>query len=239
MMAPHLGLLWARFKPDFDRCQEAHPFMLPIEPSSKPAALRMQFDTRPPLPRIWFLKSDGNAVIQVQRDTFFYNWRHGDGNQPYPHFSQISSRFREHLQQFEEFLETEKVGRVTLKQCDLKYTNELASDGDFDLGRFFPDFEWKSDAQRFLPLPSAENFRLSFKMPDSVGQLHVVIRRARRSSDQREVLILELNARGVPANSKTSAMWDWFDLAHEWIVRGFADLTSRSVQIDLWKRKDV
>ena len=31
-------------------------------------------------------------------------------------------------------------------------------------------------------------------------------------------------------------MWNWFDLAHEWIVRGFADLTTEKIQQNIWRR---
>jgi len=30
---------------------------------------------------------------------------------------------------------------------------------------------------------------------------------------------------------------NWFDMAHEWIVRVFADLTGPSIQEAIWKKK--
>jgi len=32
-------------------------------------------------------------------------------------------------------------------------------------------------------------------------------------------------------------MRNWFDLAHEWIVRGFTDLTEKEMQETIWKRE--
>jgi hypothetical protein len=33
-------------------------------------------------------------------------------------------------------------------------------------------------------------------------------------------------------------MWTWFDLAREWIVRGFTDLTGEEVQKQIWRKKN-
>jgi hypothetical protein len=47
------------------------------------------------------------------------------------------------------------------------------------------------------------------------------------------VLVLNLTARGFAE----CGLKDWFDMAHERIVRTFADLTGPSIQKTIWKRK--
>jgi hypothetical protein len=73
-------------------------------------------------------------------------------------------------------------------------------------------------------------------MPDKIGRLHATIRRAVRVEDQRPLLQLELTARGLPKDVSRTAMWDWFDLAHRWIVCGFADLTAESIRKNVWRQ---
>jgi uncharacterized protein (TIGR04255 family) len=69
------------------------------------------------------------------------------------------------------------------------------------------------------------NINLRFPLPQDRGALHVTYKHGKKVSDKKDVLILDLTARG-PAKLDGSDMEDWFDLAHEWIVRGFTDLTS-------------
>ena len=35
------------------------------------------------------------------------------------------------------------------------------------------------------------------------------------------------------------AVWEWFEVGHEWIVCGFTDLTGATIQKDIWQRIDV
>ena len=78
-----------------------------------------------------------------------------------------------------------------------------------------------------------------FPLPDSKGNLKVNFKRGTRVSDKVPVLILELTATGPAADSmEKAAMLKWFDLGHEWIVRGFTDLTTPEAH-RLWEREDV
>ena len=52
------------------------------------------------------------------------------------------------------------------------------------------------------------------------------------------VWLMNLSARGIPLGPGVGGAFDFFDLAREWIVRGFADLTTRAMHRS-WKRKDA
>ena len=73
-------------------------------------------------------------------------------------------------------------------------------------------------------------------MPDETGRLHATIRSAVRRDDNLPIILFELTARGMTKDRSKEAMWAWFDLAHEWIVRGFADLTGENMHKNVWKR---
>src|SRR5689334_13454677 len=70
-LSPYLGILWEKYKPEYSECQEVSPLMPVIE----------TFDQREssvevvPIPRVWFVHTNKNNIIQIQRDRFLCNWR--------------------------------------------------------------------------------------------------------------------------------------------------------------------
>src|SRR5689334_15682106 len=75
LLAPHLGLLWEKYKPGFATCKQQPPLALQLEkPEGTISEAQVVFE-EPPLPRVWFEETGGNGIIQVQRDRFHYNWR--------------------------------------------------------------------------------------------------------------------------------------------------------------------
>ena len=47
------------------------------------------------------------------------------------------------------------------------------------------------------------------------------------------MFVLDLTTRGI----SNEGIQEWFDMAHEWIVRGFEDLTTSEIQEKVWKKK--
>lgn len=203
-------------------------------------AAQIEIGEVPPLPRVWFEHRQGDAVIQVQRDRFLHNWRkHGPGSE-YPRYATVIGLFQKRFADFERFVSENDLGQVEVRQCELTYVNHIARGEGWetldDVRRVFPDFSWRPGDERFLPQPEDLNWRAAFPLPDQAGRLHVVIRSARQKADGRSVLILELTARGLSAGSPGGEQWGWFNAAHEWIVRGFSDLTGKEVQETVWRR---
>src|SRR5260370_28834038 len=63
LFAPHLGLLWERFKSDYPTCQEVPPLVPAIETFDRPSGqtpLSIELSELPSLPRVWFVHSGGN-----------------------------------------------------------------------------------------------------------------------------------------------------------------------------------
>jgi len=52
------------------------------------------------------------------------------------------------------------------------------------------------------------------------------------------MLLLNLTARGIEETRTREGMWNWFEMAHDWIVNGFSDLTSLEVQKKIWGRQN-
>jgi hypothetical protein len=164
----------------------------------------------------------------------------------YPHYSEVVEKFQNHLSSFQRFLSEQELGVVQPLQYEMTYVNHIHEGEGWqttsDTGAVFPDFTWQSkspsgDAQRFLSPPEGINWRTSFVLPDNLSRLHVHIQKGQLQNTQR-VFRFELTARGIGENKSLEAMPNWFDFAHESIVRGFADLTGYQVQRDVWKLRE-
>jgi len=62
-------------------------------------------------------------------------------------------------------------------------------------------------------------------LPDDLGVLALDIKHGNRVTDQKEVLLMELNAKGK-ARQGEAGMAAWFDVAHDAIVNTFDKLTT-------------
>lgn len=239
ILAPYLGLLWDKFKTDYPRCQEVAPLAPIIEQFGEGASVQIEFSETPPLPRVWFVRGDETGIVQVQRDRFLHNWKKVQPGDEYPRYKTVIELFRERLDAFEAFLKEHSLGSLEPRQYELTYVNHIPKGEGFtglrEIGRILPDYDWRAGL-RFLPEPESVNWRTAFALPDRTGRVHATIRSASRLTDSLPLLLLELTARGMPKDTTRDAMWSWFETAHEWIVRGFADLTGENVHKSVWKR---
>ena len=241
LIAPHLGLLWEKYKSEYPICSEVSPLAPAIErfDDQETPPKGFQIAEVPPLPRIWFIHEKENGIIQVQRDRFLHNWKKIRPEDAYPHYPVVIKLFKERLSQFVLFLQENKLGEIEPLQYEMTYINHIPlGDGWEDLksvGKVFPDFAFRNSETRFLSGPESMNWRTSFVLPNAAGRLHVKIRSGKLRDFGTPVLLLDLTVRGIGEYNSLGKMYDWFDLAREWIVRGFKDLTGEEVQKRIWK----
>ena len=239
----HYGALWQRFKPEYDQCKELPPLAPRIELFGE-----LEIAKEPPpeifVPRTWFVHRDRSKIVQVQRDRFLHNWRKTASE--YPHYEKIISLFKDRFAIFLDFLRDNDLGKVEPLQYEMTYINHIPkSKGWKTLDEFdevFPDFPWHSEdpwkpgRKRFLPKPDGRNLVFHFTFPDRNGRLYATIRNGVRRTDRHPMLLLDLTVRGIEVDNSIEAMERWFNMAHDWIVRGFADLCSREMQDNVWRR---
>ncbi|KPJ58593.1 MAG: hypothetical protein AMJ42_02985 [Deltaproteobacteria bacterium DG_8] len=239
LLAPHLGLLWERFRSQYPNSREVPPLAPIIERFDGERQVKFELTDVPPLPRIWFIHSNGNGIIQVQRDRFLHNWRKVRPDDEYPRYHKVIKMFRNHFSVFESFLQEYNFDKIAPLQYEMTYINHIPQGQGWEtiseIGELFPDFTFRSDQKRFLSQPEEVNWRTSFVLPDQAGRLHATIRQAIEKKSNRPILLLELTVRGIGSDRSPEGMWKWFDLAREWIVYGFADLTGEEVQKKIWK----
>ena len=233
--AAHLGLYWNRVRERYPNTEEQIPVahlvekFEPVTSRQPEGDIVIEVGSPPLVPRCWYLDESKLQLTQVQPDRFLRNWRQIEGKEAYPRFKFLFERFREEWQGFLKFLEDERIGTPAVDQCELTYINHIPQGEGWTEPSDFPRIlsVWAGNrSSSFLPNPELVNWRVSYLLPNQRGRLHVQMKQAIRSRDRRPVIVLDLTARGSPKSQYADDISSWFDLAHEWIVRGFTELTT-------------
>ena len=246
----HAGLLWEQcFRESYPTFSEHRPLDSVFETFGprdvgRPSVQLLQVPG-PPLPRLWFLNSDGSELVQVQSDRFIHNWRKSGQGAQYPRYEAISVKFFDELQRVEEFFDQQKVGKIEPNQCEVTYVNYITvDDGDIrkmperalrifsavpsnasDPGVLTPSFE---DARIFA------RYVMDGEDGSPIGRLTVTAQPA-LFENEIPILRLDLTARGAPSAPTPDAVSDFFDAGRLAIVRAFTALTTAEMHT-LWKR---
>jgi len=234
----HIGLFWQKIKDEFPLVEHAQRLEHALRLEHKPPLL----DLKNYLPRVWFVRNDQNRLIQLQDDMFYFNWRRMQEDEAYPRYETIIEDFKKTLSVFEKFLEEEGLGSVNPERCELTYINHISKGEGWetisDVLNIFHDLCWNTE-DRFLPPPVAVGGQAVFELPDKIGRLELSLQQAIRKSDKRPMFVLQNKATGLGEDKNMTAVWEWFEVAHEWIVFGFTDLTKEGIQKDVWQRTDL
>lgn len=239
--AVHFGLYWQRIRDRYPTSEIQPPLREVTE----------QFDAGPrqaeppfelvtvPEVRCWFIDESRTRLIQVQKDRYVLNWRKVVGDEVYPRYERLKPAFRDEWQQFCRFLADEKIEAPEVNQCEVTYINHVELGADVkSLGEAEKLIAYWSGRPPgdFLPSPERVTINARYVLPEKRGRLHVLLQPAIRRSDGKPIFQLTLTARGKPGSPTPEAVLDWFDLGHEWVVRGFADFTTRTMH-KVWRRE--
>jgi uncharacterized protein (TIGR04255 family) len=240
LRSAHIGLYWKTVRGDFPRIEEAPPLDPVIETQGVMGVMQFGFGPLPPLRRTWLVSSDGRSLIQVQEDRFLFNWKKAEGADKYPSYQQVIARFDKHLSGFVGFLHEAGVGSPIYRQFELTYFNHIGlektgSGIDVSENTVLVDHVRDSVRDRFLPEPELVNWVTVYPLPNQEGRLYATAQSA-RSPDGARIMRLEMTARGIPNELSEVGRRNWFDQAHTWITKGFADLTDAEVQARVWER---
>lgn len=230
----HYGLFWQRIKDNYPLFEDHTPI---IEPPLGAGKIRIESMDNAPLRRVFFIHTDKDYLLQLQPNLLIHNWRKIDDSSPYPHFPAAKEKFHTAWTEFQRFVSDEELGPVQPVQFEVTYINHFIEEpGSFpEMTEFYtPLINWhKARSTDFLPTPTTLSYNIHFPLPDEQGTLNVSSRHGTRTTDNRDVMILELRARG-PIKGNENSFDDHFELGHEWVVRGFKDLTSLKAH-DQWK----
>jgi uncharacterized protein (TIGR04255 family) len=242
LLAPYFGVYWEKIKEQYSFCVEKGPLPPVIEGPLRRKSFEVEVFDVPPIPRIWFINQDSNELIQLQRDRFLHNWRKKDDESKYPKYKSVISEFESQLGTFSSFVSENNLGKIEPLQYELTYVNHIPQgecwSSAADLGQLVVAANDRVCNGKFLQEVEGFDLTATFALPNECGRLYVNLQTAVRAEDQEKKLLqLNLTARGIGEFQRISEMRAWFDIAHESIVRGFADLTTERAQNEIWRRK--
>jgi uncharacterized protein (TIGR04255 family) len=244
--AVRLGLLWSAFRKDYPRTEQYPPLAHEVESFGAPTLSQISFSVTPMIsPRCWFMNEKGTRLLQVQHDRFVLNWRKLDiDDEVYPHYLKVLRPALEtEYRRFERFLRDEGLATPVPDQVELTFVNHIPAGepkGRREPAGRFTNL-WNGEPRGGV-LPPAEDVNLGcrFLMRDDhdapVGRLHVSLQSHYKVSDGSPLYVLQLTARGAPQGEGLTGALAFLDQGHEWIVRGFTDITPPEMHA-LWKRK--
>lgn len=223
---PHIGLLWEKFRTEYPIIQHAPPI------SSNKGEMLVDKVTGLPLPRMWFISDSDDQLIQFQNDRFYFNWRKRKND--YPRYAHVISNFKKALNSVKDVFKDFDLGELEPIEYELTYINHIPKGIGWktidDLTEIFTDFSWNKTTSRFLPNPEEISWATKFSFPEKKSHLIISLKHA-ITEDELPTLIYELKAIG---NDSDDTIHNWLDLAHEWIVRGFTDLTTSKMH-EIWE----
>jgi uncharacterized protein (TIGR04255 family) len=233
----HAGRLWDRIRDRFPSTEDL-PELPPAteEPAGPALPPRLELMDRPRL-RTWFQNSDGTQLLQIQHERIAYNWKRGSSSQPYPSYESVEGRFRELLPIWTDFISRESLGTIVTTQAEVTYVNHIREPHN-SVGHIVTF--WRGpDGTAFLPPIEDVRFTARYAITDDtrqmVGRLSAELQPAYLTSNRSELLNLNLIARGKPRSPDIDGAIAFLRLGHEWIVRGFAEITTTEMHAK-WKR---
>lgn len=234
---PHYGLYWQRIRSKYPK-QSAHPPLATAAELKKSGqAPVLELSMGPPSARCWFVDEPETRLLQVQETHFLHNWRKVSGMERYPRYTDsIRPVFETEWTEFLTFLHDESIEHPNVTECEITYINHFdrGQEDYSDLGRVLS--YWRPRVHHdFLPPQQFGRLQFSYPITDDQGTLYVRLQPGIRNRDAKEVLQLTLTAKGKPVSSEIADMMAWYDVAHEWIVRGFTDITTAEMH-SLWGR---
>lgn len=228
---PHIGLLWNKFKSDYPNIQHVPPI------ASSKGELILDKQVNVPLPRVWFINEEDDQLIQFQLDRFYFNWRRREKN--YPRYSNVIKNFKNVFGIMRDFFNEFNLGELKPIEYELTYLNHIPKGDGWetidDLPNLFLDFKWNRSTTRFLHNPQKITWTAEFALPEQKGTLSVNLKNATRIEDKLPLLVFELSAKLIDESIPLEKIPDWFNLSHEWIVKGFTDLTTPEMQ-KFWEK---
>jgi len=146
--------------------------------------------------------------------------------------------FADDLEKFETFVRAQGLGHVPVAACELTYVNPISPGEDWQrrgvLERLLMQWARIDPTETLLPTPDEVESGTRYRIPGqdgaAVGRLFVTVHSVWLETPEPMILVT-LSARGRPVGEGTEGAKMFFDTGFEWIVRGFAAVTSTEAQL--------
>lgn len=228
----------------FRTVQEQPGYDAPTErfgPGAVVDQISLELLTGPPPTRYWFLNETGDELLQLQPDWLAANWRKVAPDAEYGRWDSRWEAFAGWIDRVEAAVAPDK--GLVHDQVEVTYINHIEPSGVWtNHSEATEVFTYLRPTDGpFLGSPEQQRTDSQFVMThegEPVGRLHVKVVPGFRRSAAEPVFLMNLTARGRPIGEGRGGIQRFADLAHEWIVRGFADLTTPAMH-SAWERDDI
>jgi uncharacterized protein (TIGR04255 family) len=242
LKSQHIGMYWELIRERFPICEQQLPQMQMQQVAGRSDQLVFP-PTVPgeifPLQRFWFRSDTSPLLIQIQRDTFWLNWRRLlDGD--YPHFETVEGDFWREFEVFRKFVQS--IGGIldVPLLCDLTYVNLIGPNqfvsGSLDFGKVLPAIasfrETNTDGHKLMGLNTIATYMLSESL-----LVDVSAKLGKKIDTDEQALLFELKAHGILNDRSFEGAKEWLRAAHEGTYRLFLDLTDEEIQREVWRHR--
>jgi uncharacterized protein (TIGR04255 family) len=208
----------------------------------RPAPLTVRLGRAPG--RWWLIDAQRNNLVQIQQDRFFRNWRQVEPGDLYPRYEIVRAAFETEFTSFLTFIDARGIGPLEPYQCEITYVNRIPFDTPSqpgDPGWFLAPWSGGFSDDFFRSPPESVEVAVHHVIRDQlgtpVGRLHTSVGPAWSLQDGTQATLMQLTARGRPAGKSVKDVLNFLDLGREYVVRGFASLTTPAAH-SKWGRKD-
>lgn len=241
--AAHFGAYWDRIGRDrFPKItdQPRLPSTIEAFQRSLPNSLEsIEFLPAGSPGRVWFESAAGNELVQLQANRFLYNWKKSTQSEQYPSFEANREKFLTLWVEFRDFCSEMDIGKISPQLCEVTYFNDFPpnpGESAIELfGRVFTGLTWKNEGN-FLSKPERATFNRVYEIPDRRGRLYVEAAIAVKVAESSELVRLTMTARMNCKSSTDGELFEEIQIAHDWVVKGFAAVTNLDVQRERWGR---
>jgi len=241
---PSFGLFWAAIRDRYPKYTVVPYIGATNEDVDSPGRANVGISVNilqgsPPC-RLWFYNDAETQLVQVQPDRFIFNWKRGLVAATYPHYEKIRPNFEAEWVHFRDFVTSNGLGEIQIKQCEITYINHIESgvglEGVGELDTVL--VVWSGSKQStLLPSPEVVNLRIRYPLPGNKGRLDVLAEPAIRNDDNKGIVQLTMIARGAPETSDLKSVLEWFDFAQGFVREAFVDLTTAKMH-SIWGIRD-
>ncbi len=186
--------------------------------------------------RLWFISNDSNYIIQVQRNKFLVNWRkYHNPNIDYPSYKEHQNEFWKCADVFMAWFKKRWGNDISISAQEMSYLNTIPTipEKEINPSDYFTDMKWtpKDHLGNIVQLNS--EFLVNM---DKKSRMHIVISSGFRASDSNPIFRLEMNMLGSNKfNMEQKTLSEWYDYAHESIVFGFCEITTKEMH-EKWEK---
>lgn len=200
----------------------------------------MRFEQAVRLPRTW-LTGAGPYLVQIQPDRLALNWRRDNAasSSDYPGYATIRTEFLRHLESLAEVVASNHGSPLEFQMCEVFYVNPIQVPGH-DSRSFHPDLASvlnlvaPATPSSFIGAPEDATLQARWRIPGNdvdrpIGRLYLA---ANPSLDPKTLLpiyLVTLTGHVVPDEPGRDAAVRALDTAHDWIVKGFEDITTQEM----------